>query len=159
MAQEIFSDEDFVRTQHNVAHHFLAPHRIRHADRRSLGNFDALHQDAVDLHWRNVDAAADDEVLRASGEVQEAVGVKIAHVAGAHPAVTIYPRDSILAEIAIRIVMPGADLDLADFAGRKLATLRIHDGQPMVGEGAADAAEAPLAPRVDGDPGGLAAAI
>src|SRR5258705_2157184 len=127
MAQEIIRHEHFTRTQHHVAYHFLAPHCIRNADGRGLGDFVALQQDAVDLHRRNVDAAADDEVLRAAGEMQEAVGVEIADIAGVHPAATVRPRGSVVAEIAILVVVPGADLDLADFTGWKAAILRTHD--------------------------------
>src|SRR6266849_1309724 len=159
IAQEIVRHEHFTRTQHHVAYHFLTPHGIRNADGRGLGDFVALQQDAVDLHRRNVDAAADDEVLRAAGEMQEAVGVEIADVAGAHPAATVRPRGSVVAEIAILVVVPGADLDLADFTGWKFATFRIHDRQPLVCERPADGAKAPLAPGVDRNPGGLAAAV
>src|SRR6266849_8510789 len=119
MAQKIIRHEDFTRAQHHVAYHFLAPHCIRDSDGRGLGDFVAPHQDAVDLHRRNVDAATDDEVLLASGEVQEAVGVEIADVAGEHPAATVRPRGPVVAEIAILVVVPSPDLDLADFTGRK----------------------------------------
>src|SRR5215472_1785885 len=159
MAQEIVGYESFTRMQHHVAHHLLAPYRVRHPDSRGLGDFGALHQDAVDLHRRNVDAAADDEVFLASGEMQEAVGVEIADVAGAHAAATVCSRGAVVAKIAIFIVVPRADLDLAGFTGRQMVPIRIHDGDPLVGERPADCAEAPVAAGIDGDPGRLAAAI
>src|SRR5215470_6415295 len=159
MAQEIFGEAAFARTKHDVAYHLLAPHGIRNSDGDCFGDVVALHQDTVDLRRRNVDAAADDEVLLAGSEMQEAVGIEIADVAGAHPAAAVRTHGSVVVEITIRVVAPGADLDLADLAGRKAPPLGIHDSQLLVAERSTDRAEAPIAPGVDGDPGGLAAAI
>ena len=145
--------------QHHVAHDLLAPHRVGNADRRGFGNFRALHQHAVDLDRRNVDAAADDQFLFPTGEVEKSIGIEISEVAGAHAAAAVHPHRAIVAEIAVFVVVPGAELDMADLAGRQRASIRIDDGEPVIGERPADAAEPPLAAGIGGDPGGLAAAI
>src|ERR1700730_8322914 len=159
ITHEIVGHEGFARTQYHIAHHLLAPHRVRDSDCRCLCDFGALHQDAVDLHGRDVDAAADDDVLFAPGEMQESVGVEVADVAGANPAATVHPYGAIGIKIAVLVVAQGPDLALAVFPLWETAPLRIHDGQPMVGERPADGTEAAIAARIDGDPGRLAAAI
>src|ERR1700730_2971151 len=156
---EIVGHEGFARTQYHIAHHLLAPHRVRNSDGRGLCDFGALHQDTVDLQRRDVDAAADDDVLFAPGEMQESVDVEVADVAGADAAATVHPYGAIGVKIAVLVVVPGADLDLAGFTLRLAASLRVHNGQPMVGERPADGTEAPIAARIEGDPGRLAAAI
>src|SRR5262249_58765244 len=102
------------------AHHLLAVDRVRHADGGGLDQVGALHQEAVDLDRRNVDPAADDEVLLASGDAEKAVGVETPEVAGANAAVAVDPYAAVAAHIALLvrgIAAEAPDLDLADLAG------------------------------------------
>ena len=67
---------------HHVAHHLLAVDLVRHADRGGFEHAGMLEHDLVDLQRRDVDAAADDQVLAAAGDADEAVGILDAEVAG-----------------------------------------------------------------------------
>src|SRR3990172_6144465 len=52
----------FAWLQTDVANHLLAIDRVRHADRRRLNHLSMRKQNLVDLLWRNIDAAADDDL-------------------------------------------------------------------------------------------------
>src|SRR5262249_27005289 len=72
---------------------------------------------------------------------------------------TVDAYGAVGSEIAVRIVVPGAKFDLAGFTSRQTAPLWVHDRHPLVGKRPANRAEAPIAARIDGDPGRLAATI
>src|SRR5262249_21939586 len=91
--------------------------------------------------------------------MQETVTVEVTDIAGANPAATGYAHGSTVADIAIRVVVPGTDFDLAGFTRRQTTTLQIDDRQPVIGERPPDGAEAAFAPRINGDPGRLAATV
>src|SRR5262249_6888615 len=146
-------------SEHDIADHLLAPDRVGHADGRGFGDLRALHQHAVDLDRRNVDAAADDQLLLAPGEIEVAVGVEIADVAGAHAAAAVGAHAAVAAERAEMVVVPRTDLDVPGLAGRHGAPLGADDDEPVIGERTADATEPARVPRIDRDPRGLAAAV
>ncbi len=89
---------------YDVAHHFLAVDRVRHADGRGLDHVGVLHQERIDLDRRNLGAAADDQLLLAAGERQKAVGVERAEIAGAEAAAAMNFDVAIVAEIAERMI-------------------------------------------------------
>ena len=74
-----------------LAHHeradVLAEHLVRHADDRGLLHVGVLEDHGLDVGGVDVVAAADDHVLDAARDVDEAVGVEVREVAGAQPAV------------------------------------------------------------------------
>src|SRR5215471_9911799 len=104
---EIVRPEGRLRNEHHKAHHFLAPHLVWYPDGCDLGDFGAPHQDTIDLKRRDIDASADDDVLLATREMQETVGVKVADIAGANAADTAYLHRPIIGETAIGVVVPG----------------------------------------------------
>src|SRR6266568_3683247 len=109
IAQELGDIDGHARSRHHIAHDLLAIDRVRHADGRHFDQLRALHQDAVDLERRDVHAAADDQVLLAAGEAQEAIGIEHAEVAGAIPVVAVDVNAAVIAEIAVVVVGKGAD--------------------------------------------------
>src|SRR5262245_65949549 len=102
-------------------------------DGRDLDELRALHQDGVDLERRDVDAAADDELLLAAGDVQIAVGVEEAEIAGADASPAVDADHTIVRQVAIGIVGTAAELDAADLAGRQHPSGVIHDAQAVAG--------------------------
>ena len=71
---------------HHVGHRRLAPLHRRHADHGHVGHGRMLAQHAFQVAGVDVEAAADDHVLAAVEQDQEAVGVEAADVAGADEA-------------------------------------------------------------------------
>ena len=65
----------------------LAEHRVGHADHRRLGDGGMLAERLLDQRRRHVLAAAADDVALAVDEVEPAVGVERAEIAGVEPAV------------------------------------------------------------------------
>ncbi len=65
----------------------LAEPFVGHADDRGFGDVRVLVQRGFDLGGVDVLAAADDDVLQAVDDVEVAVGVETAEVAGVEPAV------------------------------------------------------------------------
>src|SRR4051794_23190076 len=58
--------------QHDAGEDLLAVHGVRHADRGAFEHGGMAQQRLVDLAWRNVFAALDDELLQSSGDEVEA---------------------------------------------------------------------------------------
>ena len=75
------------RPQHHHGPHRLAPVRIGHADHRDFAHRRVLRHRLLDFAAVDVLAARDDHVLLAVDEVQVALVVDVADVAGVHPAV------------------------------------------------------------------------
>ena len=74
------------RTTHDGAD-LLAESLVGHADDRGLGHVGVLVERGFDLGRVDVLAAADDDVLQPVDDVEVAVGVEAAEVAGVEPAV------------------------------------------------------------------------
>ena len=72
----------------------LAEHVVRSPDDRGLEHVGVAVEDVLDLLGVDVLAAADDHVLHAVDEHQEAVVVEVADVAGAQPPVAQHLRPS-----------------------------------------------------------------
>ncbi len=150
---------DGARPQHDIGHHLLAIHLVRHADGARLDHLGPLHQHAVDLQRRDVDAAADDQVLGAAGQMQIALVVEEAEVAGLHPALAVDPDDAVVGERAVGVAAQPAELDRAHLARLQHLPFRADDGQAVIGMRPADRADAALLARLRGDPADLAAAV
>ena len=147
------------RHRHDVAHHLLAIDRVGHADGGGVGDARDTGQHVVDFDRRDVDPAADDQLARATGEVQIAVAVEHAEIAGQGAARRVDHDAPVLADLAIRVVGKAADLDKAGLAGPERAPVRIDDGEALVWQGPARRAEAPALDRARGDPARLAGAV
>src|SRR5207237_5909647 len=129
------------RPRHHVAHHLFTIDRVRHAHGRHLDQFGALHQEAVDLDRRNVHATADDQLLRAAGEVEKAVIVQKSEIAGADAAAAGGRRAAVLGQVAVGVAGKAADLDLADLAYREPPAAGIDDRKVVIAQRPADRAE------------------
>src|SRR5262249_32779938 len=101
IAHEIVGYEGLAGTQHHIAYHFFTAPVVRASDGGSLADFGALHQDAVDLHRRDVDAAPDNEILLAPGQMQAPVGIEEADIAGSFPAATVHAYSAVGTKIAV----------------------------------------------------------
>ena len=67
--------------------HLLAPLFVRRADHGAFGDFRQLHHRVLDFRRKDVEAAGDDHVLLAVDDVEKAVLVALADVAGVVPAI------------------------------------------------------------------------
>ena len=67
---------------HHVTHDLFAVDLIRHADGCGIEDAGMLEQNLVDFLRRDVDAAADDHILGASGNADEAFGILDSQIAG-----------------------------------------------------------------------------
>ena len=74
------------RPQHDDRVHLLAPHRVRDADDGDLRDGGVGRDRVLDLDGVHVLAAGDDHVVQPVDEVDVAVGVDVADVAGVVPA-------------------------------------------------------------------------
>src|SRR3977135_2657149 len=139
IAEQLTDIDRHARPSHHVAHHLLAVDRVRHADGGDLDQLGAPHQEAVDLDRRDVYAAADDEVLRATGEAEKAVDVETPEIAGAEAAATVDLHATVVGEIAVVVAGFACDLEAADFhlpdlAGRQRSALGIDHREAVIGE-------------------------
>src|SRR5262245_16577201 len=89
IVQDIVGADAGARPEHDVAHDLLAPDAVGHTDGGDLDHVGLLHEEAVDLERRDVDAAADDQLLLAPGEAEEPVGIDEAEVAGTDAAAAV----------------------------------------------------------------------
>jgi hypothetical protein len=107
-------------------HGRLAPLRVRDAEHGDLDHVGMARGDLLDVLRVHLHAARIDHVLLAVDEVQEALLVRVAHVAGVQPAVPDRLRGEVRAlAVAVHQERPAAD-DLADLAGRQVAPAFIH---------------------------------
>src|SRR4029079_14866899 len=132
------------RPRHHVAHHLLAVDRVGHPDGGDLDQLGVLHQEAVDLDRRDIDAAANDEVLLASGEAEKAVRIEHPQIARADAAAAGDFHAAVVGEITVIVQSAAADLDLADLAGRQRSAVGVDDRESVIGERPADRPDAPL---------------
>ena len=113
--------------QHHRGRHFLAQHRMRHAEGDGIGHRGVRQQHFVHLAGRNVVAAADDQVLDPAGEVQVVICIQHALVAGAKPSVH---KGSV---VGLAVVLVSAEHarplndHLAAFSGGEMIALGVHD--------------------------------
>ena len=73
--------------QHHGGGDSLAPARVRHAEDARLGHGRMCQQHRLDLGRIDVLAAGDDQVVAPVDDVQVALGVEVAQVAGVQPAI------------------------------------------------------------------------
>ena len=96
----------------------LAPLLVGHADDGDAGDPVDVVDEVLDFGRVDVLAARDDHVLEPVRDVEVAVGVEIAEVAGAEPAVRRERAGRRLGEVEVaREDVRAGDLDLADRAG------------------------------------------
>src|SRR5581483_6916698 len=102
----------------------LAPVRVGDAEHRRFGDPGMLEQAPLDLGGENVLAAALDHLLRAPGDVEEALVVERREVAGVEPAAAERVRGLLgHATVAEHVVLAPAD-DLAGLADADVAVVR-----------------------------------
>src|SRR5262249_15584356 len=119
----------------------------------------ALHQAGIDLDWRNLSAAADDQVLFPPGQRQKAVAVERADIAGAEAAAGMDSHCAVLVQITERMVGPAAEFDKAEFARRQAAAVIGDNGEIMIRQRPADRAKPALFAGNGGNPIGFAGAV
>ena len=119
---------------------------MQHADHRALGHAVHLVQEGLHLGRVHVVAAADHQVLAATHELDVAVLVEAAHVAGLEPAVVgeVVARLVGHAPVAAEHVGP-AHLDVADHAARRELPLVVAHPQTDARQGKAHRAAPALA--------------
>src|SRR5262249_9344342 len=96
----------------------LAIDGIGAANNCDLAHLGATQQDLFDLARCDILAATDDDIAEASGDVDIAVGILIAEIAGAKPA--IRKRTLPGAARVARSYARAADTKLADLTGRDI---------------------------------------
>ncbi|GAM51318.1 hypothetical protein NS07_v2contig00232-0005 [Nocardia seriolae] len=107
--------------------HALTPIRVRHTDYRAGGDGGVGGQGVLHLGGVHVLAAGDDHVLHPVDDVDVALVVHIAAVAGVHPAVAD-GRGGLVGLVPVaEHDVPAAHHDLADGAARHLRAVGIHD--------------------------------
>jgi molybdopterin-containing oxidoreductase family iron-sulfur binding subunit len=121
-------DDDLLERRVGRADHFDVPHPTQHIER------------APDILRIDRDAAALDHGLPAPGELDEAIGVSAAEIAGVEPAIAQHVgRRLRIGQVAVHQMCAG-DLEASDLpigAGRAVLA---HDAQPAVDRGAQRAA-------------------
>ena len=116
--------------QHDRGDDRLAPVRVRNAQDARLADVGVCEQHALDLGGEDALAGAADDLLPAPDDGEEALVVERAEIAGVHPAVALRARGLLgIAPVAAHRELAAGD-DLADGAGRNVATLVVH--QPHV---------------------------
>ena len=127
--------------EHDDRDRLLAPALVAHADHRDFAHLRQLVDHALDLGGGDVLAAGDDHVLLAVGQVQEAVLVEIADVAGTEPVAEEGGRGFFrILPVALRDFRP-AQADLAILAGGKAVAGIVADFDLDMGNGAAGRAD------------------
>src|SRR5262245_12987849 len=159
IANELVGIEADAGPRHHEAHHLLAIDRVGDSHGRDVDDVCPLHQQAVDLERRDIDAAANDQFLLAPGHVQVTVGVEEAQIAGLEAPAAVDRDRPVFAEVAVLVVGEPAQLDAAALTGLERPSVAIDDAEAVIGERLADSADAPALARVGRDPAGLAAAI
>src|SRR5262249_19584143 len=157
--QDVIGADTRARSQDDVAHHLLAVDAVRHTNSCDFRHFGALHQQAVDLERRDVDAAADDKFLLPSSQVEKAVGVEKAEVSGLHPCAAVDLDGSVLGQVAVAVVVEAADLDRSRFSRVQRCSLAAHDAKLEIWHRLADRTQASVFARIARDPADLAAAV
>src|SRR5487761_749215 len=122
--------------QHHGGDHLLAPGGMRRAEGDSLTDGWVLHEDVVDLSWRDLLAPAVDHLFEAPNQRKVSAGVKRALIAGAKPAVD--ERCGVgfrVVRVAVDHVR-SPDHDLSNAAFREQLALVGHDADPHARSGA-----------------------
>ena len=135
--------------------HLFAEVRVRHAEDGHVGDLRVDGQHVLRLLGVDVDAAADDHVGLAVGQVEEAVLVELADVAEGAPAVLEEGVARLLGRVVVleALHVRGAEVDAALLADRELVALLVDDvnragerladgslvGEPVLGRGVAEA--------------------
>ena len=105
----------------------LAPVRVRDPDHRGLRHLRVAGEHVLDLAGVDVEAAGDDHVIAAVLEVDVAVGVHHAHVAGADPPVPELLRRGLRVADVLGERERRLHRDLAELAERQLRTGVVGD--------------------------------
>src|SRR6266851_8946496 len=141
-ADDVLRRRALARVQDNAGTRRFSPLLVGHAHHRHLEDLGMQHQHALDLGGIDVLAAADDHVVLAIDQMQEALLVEVAHVAAGLPLAV--PNGGTRGRIAV-VAEEGDGIgrvDLADLAGRQLAALTVEHGKLAAEGGAAHRAHA-----------------
>ena len=121
----------------------FAPFVVGDADHRDFGDIGVVADRALDFGGIDVLAAGDDHVLDAVVDVEVAVLVHVAGIAGAQPAVAVERLGGRLRQVPVaHHVGAGAGGDLADLAGRQPLAVGVEDREFNAGQGLAGRAHA-----------------
>ena len=127
--------------EHDNGHRRLAPARVRHADDGGLAHLRQFVDHTFDFGGGDVLAAGDDHVLLAVGQIQEAVRIEIADVAGAEPVAEEGRRRlGRILPVALRDLR-SAQADFAVLAGPEPIAGIVADFDLDMGDGAAGRAD------------------
>src|SRR6266436_3347980 len=113
--------------EHDEREHALPHQLILHADHRGLGHLGVGVEDLFDLVRVDVESAADDQVLLALDDEEEAVLVEPAHVPGMQPPGPHRPRRLLRVAVVADHDAPPADADLAHLARGEPAVKIVQD--------------------------------
>src|SRR4051812_17319623 len=123
--------------KHHDRHRSFTPAVIRYADNRYFAHLRQFVDDAFDLRGGDVLAAGYDHVLLAIGQIEKAVRVKIADIAGAEPVAEEGRRGFLwVFPVALRDLRP-AQADFAILARRQAIAGIVTDLDLDMGDGAA----------------------
>ena len=120
--------------------HPPAPLGVGQPDHDDVGDAGVVDQRVLDLGREDVGPAGDDEVRAAVGDVEEAVVVERAEVAGAGEPVVGDGQADRAAEVVVEPAGRPAQEDLADLAGRQVVAVVVEDADLGVAVAAPDAA-------------------
>src|SRR5690606_19982580 len=127
------------RLEHDDRADAFAPLRIGHADHRAFGYGVVLQQRVFDFPRINVFAAGNDHVFLAVDQMQHAVLVEHAHVAGVDPAVANgVGGGDVIVPVAAEHRGAARD-DFARHARRTVVAVGVDDARLHAGEGLAHA--------------------
>src|SRR5262249_47282981 len=144
-------------TRRHEAQWHLAVDVVAHAERAGVGDVRVLEQAVRDLERGDVDAALDDDVLLAPGDVDVALVVAPREIAVAEA--TVRNRAALAGPLPVGgCELTAVDDHLAFFAGRKLAPGVVEDPHAHVEGGAPDRAELAVSRVVAAHESGLGAA-
>src|SRR5262249_17037057 len=124
--------------QHDTGSRRLAPLIVGHAHHRHLEDLGMLCEHALDLGRIDVLAAADDHVVLAIDQMQEALLAGVAHVAAGLP---LAVPDGVARRAVAVVAEEGhgrRGVDLADLTRWQLATIAVEHGEFAAEGSAAD---------------------
>src|SRR3974390_2262672 len=119
MRDQIVWTEGRALLKRDEAHDLFSVDAVGNADGRGFHHLRPLRQNRVDLERGDVDAAANDQLLLAAGDMEEAGFVEEAEIARAESAARLDYHRAVLGDGAIRVLAQSADFHFADFARRQ----------------------------------------
>ena len=151
--QQLLFGDRCARLRLNVGDRHLAGVGVRTSDRRSQGDAWMARQRLLDGSRIDIVSSPNDQLLLAPGQPEIAVRVASAEIPGVEPAlaVDVDPDAGVMAGVEIPLENIGPadrdDADLVDVGHPLKAPVAVkHDRfHPLIGDGQADRARAPLA--------------